>query len=66
MRHCRSAALMLWDSWEDRSAEFTTDKIMAMDVNYDLDSRKVIRASRRGAGRQGRGETRRACDAAVK
>jgi len=29
---------------EDRSAEFTTDKIMAMDVNYDLDSRKAYQA----------------------
>ena len=29
---------------EDRSAEFTTDKIMAMEVNYDLDMRKAYQA----------------------
>jgi nitrogen fixation protein NifB len=29
---------------EDRSAEFTTDKIMTMEVNYDLDGRKAYQA----------------------
>jgi nitrogen fixation protein NifB len=29
---------------EDRSAEFTTDKIMEMEVNYDLDTRKAYQA----------------------
>ncbi len=30
---------------EDRSAEFTTDKIMAMEVNYDMEGRKAYQAA---------------------
>lgn len=42
MRHCRQCrADAVGLLGEDRSAEFTTDKIMAMDVNYDLDARRV-------------------------
>ena len=38
MRHCRQCrADAVGLLGEDRSAEFTTDKIMAMEVNYDLD-----------------------------
>jgi len=45
MRHCRQCrADAVGLLGEDRSAEFTTDKIMAMDVNYDLDSRKAYQA----------------------
>ncbi len=33
---------------EDRSAEFTTEKIMAMDVDYDLDSRRAYQAKVEG------------------
>jgi nitrogen fixation protein NifB len=42
MRHCRQCrADAVGLLGEDRSAEFTTDKIMAMEVNYDFDSRKA-------------------------
>jgi nitrogen fixation protein NifB len=42
MRHCRQCrADAVGLLGEDRSAEFTTDKIMAMDVNYDLDARRT-------------------------
>ncbi|WP_198323176.1 MULTISPECIES: nitrogenase cofactor biosynthesis protein NifB [Methylococcus] len=42
MRHCRQCrADAVGLLGEDRSAEFTTDKIMAMEVNYDLDARKA-------------------------
>jgi len=41
-RQCRADAVGLLG--EDRSAEFTTDKIMEMEVNYDLDSRKAYQA----------------------
>jgi nitrogen fixation protein NifB len=42
MRHCRQCrADAVGLLGEDRSAEFTTDKIMAMEVNYDLESRKA-------------------------
>ncbi len=45
MRHCRQCrADAVGLLGEDRSAEFTTDKIMAMEVNYDLDSRKAYQA----------------------
>ena len=38
MRHCRQCrADAVGLLGEDRSAEFTTDKIMAMEVNYDLE-----------------------------
>jgi nitrogen fixation protein NifB len=40
MRHCRQCrADAVGLLGEDRSAEFTTEKIMAMEVNYDLASR---------------------------
>jgi nitrogen fixation protein NifB len=42
MRHCRQCrADAVGLLGEDRSAEFTTDKIMAMDVNYDLEARRT-------------------------
>ncbi len=41
-RQCRADAVGLLG--EDRSAEFTTDKVMEMEVNYDLDSRKAYQA----------------------
>jgi nitrogen fixation protein NifB len=42
MRHCRQCrADAVGLLGEDRSAEFTTEKIMAMDVQYDAASRKV-------------------------
>lgn len=42
MRHCRQCrADAVGLLGEDRSAEFTTDKIMEMEVNYDLDSRRA-------------------------
>jgi len=42
MRHCRQCrADAVGLLGEDRSAEFTTDKIMAMDVEYDLENRKL-------------------------
>jgi nitrogen fixation protein NifB len=42
MRHCRQCrADAVGLLGEDRSAEFTTDKIMEMDVTYDLDTRKA-------------------------
>ena len=45
MRHCRQCrADAVGLLGEDRSAEFTTDKIMEMEVNYDLDSRKAYQA----------------------
>ena len=46
MRHCRQCrADAVGLLGEDRSAEFTTDKIMAMEVNYDLESRKAYQAA---------------------
>jgi len=45
MRHCRQCrADAVGLLGEDRSAEFTTDKIMEMEVDYDLDSRKAYQA----------------------
>jgi len=42
MRHCRQCrADAVGLLGEDRSAEFTTEKIMAMDVVYDAESRKA-------------------------
>lgn len=42
MRHCRQCrADAVGLLGEDRSAEFTTEKIMAMDVQYDVESRKA-------------------------
>ncbi|KAF2992344.1 nitrogenase cofactor biosynthesis protein NifB [Methylocystis sp. MJC1] len=42
MRHCRQCrADAVGLLGEDRSAEFTTDKIMEMEVNYDLSSRQA-------------------------
>jgi nitrogen fixation protein NifB len=42
MRHCRQCrADAVGLLGEDRSAEFTTEKVMAMDVKYDLDSRQA-------------------------
>ena len=42
MRHCRQCrADAVGLLGEDRSAEFTTDKIMEMEVNYDIDTRKA-------------------------
>jgi len=40
MRHCRQCrADAVGLLGEDRSAEFTTEKVMAMEVNYDLANR---------------------------
>jgi nitrogen fixation protein NifB len=45
MRHCRQCrADAVGLLGEDRRAEFTTEKIMNMDVNYDLESRKAYQA----------------------
>jgi len=45
MRHCRQCrADAVGLLGEDRSAEFTTEKVMAMEVKYDLDSRKAYQA----------------------
>jgi nitrogen fixation protein NifB len=45
MRHCRQCrADAVGLLGEDRSAEFTTDKIMAMEVNYDIEGRKAYQA----------------------
>ncbi|WP_294537773.1 NifB/NifX family molybdenum-iron cluster-binding protein, partial [uncultured Rhodoblastus sp.] len=45
MRHCRQCrADAVGLLGEDRSEEFTTDKIMAMEVNYDLEGRKAYQA----------------------
>lgn len=45
MRHCRQCrADAVGLLGEDRSAEFTTDKIMAMEVSYDLESRKAYQS----------------------
>jgi nitrogen fixation protein NifB len=45
MRHCRQCrADAVGLLGEDRSAEFTTEKIMAMEVDYDLESRKAYQA----------------------
>ncbi|QGM99369.1 nitrogenase cofactor biosynthesis protein NifB [Methylocystis parvus] len=42
MRHCRQCrADAVGLLGEDRSAEFTTDKIMEMEVNYDLSARQA-------------------------
>ncbi len=46
MRHCRQCrADAVGLLGEDRSAEFTTDKIEAMEVTYDLESRKAYQAA---------------------
>ena len=55
MRHCRQCrADAVGLLGEDRSAEFTTDKIMEMEVNYDLESRKAyqekVESERAGEG----------------
>jgi nitrogen fixation protein NifB len=45
MRHCRQCrADAVGLLGEDRSAEFTTEKIMAMEVKYDADTRKAYQA----------------------
>jgi nitrogen fixation protein NifB len=45
MRHCRQCrADAVGLLGEDRSAEFTTEKIMEMEVKYDLDTRKAYQA----------------------
>jgi nitrogen fixation protein NifB len=45
MRHCRQCrADAVGLLGEDRSAEFTTEKIMEMDVNYDLATRQAYQA----------------------
>jgi len=45
MRHCRQCrADAVGLLGEDRSSEFTTDKIMAMEVNYDLETRQAYQA----------------------
>ncbi len=45
MRHCRQCrADAVGLLGEDRSAEFTTDKVMAMEVSYNLDSRQAYQA----------------------
>jgi nitrogen fixation protein NifB len=45
MRHCRQCrADAVGLLGEDRSAEFTTDKIMEMEVSYDLDTRQAYQA----------------------
>jgi len=42
MRHCRQCrADAVGLLGEDRSAEFTTEKLVALEVNYDLDTRKA-------------------------
>jgi nitrogen fixation protein NifB len=42
MRHCRQCrADAVGLLGEDRSAEFTTEKVMQMDVNYDLAGRQI-------------------------
>jgi nitrogen fixation protein NifB len=44
MRHCRQCrADAVGLLGEDRSAEFTTEKIMAMEVNYDSTAVRPIR-----------------------
>ena len=49
MRHCRQCrADAVGLLGEDRSAEFTTDKIMEMEVNYDLDTRQGLSGEGRG------------------
>jgi nitrogen fixation protein NifB len=46
MRHCRQCrADAVGLLGEDRSAEFTTEKIEAMEVTYDLESRKAYQAA---------------------
>ncbi|HWP00337.1 MAG TPA: nitrogenase cofactor biosynthesis protein NifB [Methylococcus sp.] len=46
MRHCRQCrADAVGLLGEDRSAEFTTDKIMEMEVRYDLETRKAYQAA---------------------
>ncbi len=58
MRHCRQCrADAVGLLGEDRSAEFTTEKIMDMEVNYDLDTRKAY---------QEKGETERQAKVAAK
>ena len=45
MRHCRQCrADAVGLLGEDRSDEFTTEKVMAMEVQYDLDARKAYQA----------------------
>ena len=45
MRHCRQCrADAVGLLGEDRSDEFTTDKVMEMDVHYDLEARKAYQA----------------------
>ncbi len=65
MRHCRQCrADAVGLLGEDRSAEFTTDKIMAMEVNYDSRHAQGLSGQgRRGAPGQGRREAGRARDA---
>ena len=53
MRHCRQCrADAVGLLGEDRSAEFTTDKIMAMEVNYDLDIAEGLSGQGRRGARQ--------------
>jgi nitrogen fixation protein NifB len=49
MRHCRQCrADAVGLLGEDRSAEFTTEKIMAMEVDYDIDSRRAYQVKVEG------------------
>ena len=49
MRHCRQCrADAVGLLGEDRSAEFTTEKIMAMEVNYDSETRRAYQAKIEG------------------
>ncbi len=66
MRHCRQCrADAVGLLGEDRSAEFTTDKIMAMEVDYDIDTPQGLSGEgRRGAPGQGGGEGSRTGDLA--
>ncbi|KYG97554.1 nitrogenase cofactor biosynthesis protein NifB [Bradyrhizobium sp. DOA1] len=46
MRHCRQCrADAVGLLGEDRRAEFTTEKIMQMDVKYDVESRKIYQSN---------------------
>lgn len=59
MRHCRQCrADAVGLLGEDRSAEFTTDKIMGMEVSYDAEARKAYQA-RVEEGREAKNAARR-------
>jgi len=60
MRHCRQCrADAVGLLGEDRSAEFTTDKIMEMEVSYDLESRQAYQSAVEQERSQRCGEKRR-------